>query len=176
MKCSLSLHGLFALDRNISTGHANYFSTCGKDTLYVSCPPLPTSTSLICGRTIPCILSMWWREDAAITPPKFLVTYPGFILLPKCGPLSHRSMLVHHCPLLAPHKTRGAQHYFGLNNIFYQYHPIENSYHHCQCRLNSDGIVPRYEAVIHIEDNGVLTYCTAKPVVCLLRTAYFQKN
>ena len=38
MKCSLSLHGLFALSGHISTGHAANFSTHRKETIYVSGP------------------------------------------------------------------------------------------------------------------------------------------
>ena len=66
MKCSLIL---FDLSGYLSTGHAASFSTHGKDTLYVSGPPTPASNPLLFDRTIPRVLSMWWkREDAIISP------------------------------------------------------------------------------------------------------------
>ena len=53
MKCSLSLPRLCAPTRHPSTVHATDFNTLGKDTTYISSPPLLTSTPRICVVTVP---------------------------------------------------------------------------------------------------------------------------
>ena len=43
---------LCALSGHLSTGHTTDLNTCGKDTAYLSGPPLPTTTLLVYGMTI----------------------------------------------------------------------------------------------------------------------------
>ena len=87
MNCSLRLPGLFSLSGNPSTGHITDFSTCGKDTLYVSSAPTLTSTPLCCGRNIPCVLYMWWwREDSAIALPYSSQLILVLLFYPKVSP------------------------------------------------------------------------------------------
>ena len=70
IKCFLSLPGLYALDRHPSTGHATYFKTRVKYSIYFSGPPPPRSTPRVCVMIIPWYLYMWWRSGgAAIVAP-----------------------------------------------------------------------------------------------------------
>ena len=57
MKCSMSLPGLFSLNKHPSTRKATKFSTLRKYTTYVSSHPPPKSTPLVYGRTISCVIS-----------------------------------------------------------------------------------------------------------------------
>ena len=50
-------------------------------------------------------------------PPALLATHPGFLPLPKRGPISHYSPILRQCPILYPNKTQGAHHCFDLTNI-----------------------------------------------------------
>ena len=169
MKCSMRLSGFFALSGHPSIGYVTAFITCVNNTLYLSGPSPSTSTPLVCGRTIPCVLSMWWRrEDPVISLPSLLANYSGFIHILRRGPLSCLSTLVLGCPLLAPNETLGAHHWFDINNICYQSHPLEHPYHRRQCPLDPDGVAPFYVAVLHIEDDGVFTRRLDKPLFIFL--------
>ena len=96
---------MFSLSMHPSTGYSTNFSTRGKETTYVYGPLPLMSTPLICGRTIPGVLSMWLcRDYATIFPPALLATQPGFLPFPKHGPLSCLSPFVCCCTLLNPNE------------------------------------------------------------------------
>ena len=65
-----SFPGMWSLSGQPSTGQDTEIRTWGKDTTYVSLPLYPISTSPICARLLPWIISMWCRsEDATIVMP-----------------------------------------------------------------------------------------------------------
>ena len=87
MKCSPSIHGVFSLSGNLSTGNSTNFIIRRNYNIYISSPPPPTSTPLTWGSTISCELSIWCRrEEAVIVPPQSLQLTLVLLLYQKVGP------------------------------------------------------------------------------------------
>ena len=142
MKCFPSLPKFFALDGHPYTGHISDFSTHGKYTMYVSAPPLPTSTLQACERNILWVLSAWWKSNDAVISPHNTCGTPWFYSTPRTwSPI----LSIYSCTPMSPVVPKWKS---GCTTLLWSHHdllaapPYWTSLSLPPGFLDSDGIVP----------------------------------
>ena len=121
----------------------------------------------------------WWSYESTITPspsPPTTFNSPWFSSAPKTWPLLPLLSSFTPVPHVSPNETRDANHCFGLTEIFYLSHTLENTYYRHQGCLDPDGILPCYAAVVCIKYDVVFTRRPTQPMMCLPRSTDFQRD